>query len=109
MIPPISVSTALSSDIVLTSNATTQQSTIQPSTLNINSPTAIPGFSITNPTVLFQQYPTQSTHQIQKSQLNTAYHYHTQNIPISNRGTIITTQNATTTAQQAAASYRMPR
>lgn len=118
MMSPIPVSAAIqSSDIVLTSNISqpqSQQTQTQPTqqAMHINSPAAIPtGFTIANSSVIFQQYPTQSTHPIQKSQqINTAYHYHTQNLPINNRGSIlVTTPNTTSSAPQpAAGTYRMP-
>lgn len=103
MIPSIPVSVPISGDIVHQTNAIVQSSGI------ITTPTAaIPGFSIANPNVLFQQYPPLTTpHQIPKSQMNTSYHYHTQAVPINNRASILTT-HTTTTAQQAATSYRMP-
>lgn len=100
------------SDIVLPQNLSQQQpqqTQISQAQPNINSPTAMPGFSINNPPVLFQQYPPQSTHPIQKSQINTTYHYHTQHLPISNRGPILPTPNTTSSAPQSAVgTYRMP-
>lgn len=112
MIPPIPASAALNSDIVLASNISqsqpqqTQISQTQPTqqAMNMNPSTAIPGFSIANQQVFIQQYPPQSTHPIQKSQLNTTYHYHTQHMPISNRGSILTT---TSGQQQTPGTYRM--
>lgn len=79
---------------------------------NITTPT-MSGFSIGgNPPVLFQQYPAPPPpHHIQQgipqSQLNTTYHYHTHNIPINNRGSIITTPNTTSPGPQTT-SYRLP-
>lgn len=74
----------------------------QPTTIN-TSPAVMSGFSIA-PTLIYQQYPPQTTpHQIQKSQMP-PYQYHTQTMQ-----RVITT-HATTTVQQAAAyNNRMPR
>lgn len=108
MMTPIPVSAAIqTNDMVLTQSQQTQLTHTQPSQqpMNINSPSAIPS-------VIFQQYPAQSTHPIQKSQINTTYHYHTQHLPMTNRGSILgTTPNTTSSAPPQtvpAGTYRMP-
>lgn len=133
---PVSVA-AITSELVLSPNASVQPTQtqtqsqsqqaaqpIQATSMNMNSPAASvnaqftalqpqPGFSIAGNQqqvpVLFQQYPPQSPHPIQKSQMNTTYHYHTQHIPINNRAPILPTPNTTTSGQQpTAATYRLP-
>lgn len=118
MMTPLPVSAAIqTSDIVQSQSHQTQLSQTQPTqhsqAMNINSPSAIPaGYSIAaNPSVIFQQYPAQSTHPIQKSQINTTYHYHTQHLPMTNRGSILgTTPNTTNSGPQTVptGTYRMP-
>lgn len=76
----------------------------------------IQGFGIPGPgntSVIYQQYstPPPPPHHIQQgiqqSQLNTTYHYHTQQIPMSNRAAILTTPNTTTPAAQSN-TFRVP-
>lgn len=123
---------SLANDIIMSPNISPQQqlsqSQQQTTTMNVNLPgavtstvlitnkptsSAIPaGFSIAgNPSVLFQPYPPQPQHHIQQgmtqSQLNAAYQYHQQHLPINNRGSILTTPHTPTSAPQQT-TFRLP-
>lgn len=115
IMPQIPVSATMNSEIVLGPNVTQPQSqpTIpqpQPtpqSIQNINSPTAIQAIGIASPQVIFQQYA-QSTHPMQKSQMNQTYPYSHQHLPMNNRSSILPPNTTTTAPQPTAASYRLP-
>lgn len=119
IMPQIPVSGALSSEIVLAPNVTQQQpqQTITthtqpqptPQTIQtINSPpTAIQTIGIANPQIIFQPYA-QTTHPMQKSQMNQTYQYTQQHIPINNRGSILSPNPTTTAPQPATTTYRLP-
>lgn len=113
IIPQIPVSAPLTSDIVLAPNVTvTQQQSITqqtPQTIQtINSPpTAIQAIGIANPQVIFQPYA-QTTHPMQKSQMNQTYPYTQQHLPINNRASILSPNTTTTAPQPAATNYRLP-
>lgn len=98
MIPPIPVSVPISGDIVHAPNVVT-------------SAAAIPGFSIANQAVILQPQGYGAAPQLHKSQMTTAYQYHTQAIPMAaNR--VLTTYAPTQgqpAPQQAAATFRVPR
>lgn len=113
IMPQIPVSATLSSEIVLASNVTQQQpqQTIvthtqpqpTPQTIQtINSPPTLVG-----PQVIFQSYA-QTTHPMQKSQMNQTYPYTQQHLPINNQASILTPNPTTTAPQPAASTYRVP-
>lgn len=79
-----------------------------------NKPTGIvttpsmPGFG---PSVLLPQYAAAQHHiqqGIQQSQINTTYHYHTQQMPLNNRASILPIPNTTAPGAQPAPTYRLP-
>lgn len=113
IMPPIPTSVPLSSEIVLAPNVTqpqSQQIITQPQPTpqtiqSISSPiNAIQAIGLANPQVIFQQY-TQSTHHMQKSQMNQTYPYTQQHLPMNNRSSILQ-PNTTTSASQPP--YRLP-
>lgn len=116
IMPQIPASASLTSEIVLAPNVTTQpqsQQTITqpqptPQTIqSINSPATIQAIGIANPQVIFQQYA-QSTHPMQKSQMNQTYPFTQQHLPMNNRSAILSPNTTTSTPQPAAASFRLP-
>lgn len=114
IMPQIPASAAVSSEIVLAPNVTQSQShqtSIQhqptpPKIQSMNSPAAIQAIGIANPQVIFQQYA-QSTHPMQKSQMNQTYPYAQQHLPM-NRSSILSPNTTTSAPQPATASYRLP-
>lgn len=116
IMPQIATPTAINNEIVLAPNVTqpqqaqtppqqTPQQTIQ----SISSPPAtIQAIGIANPQQLIYQQYAQSSHPMQKSQMNQTYPYTQQHLSIGNRASILSSNTTTTTQPQppAASTYR---
>lgn len=103
IMPQIPVSAALSNEIVL---ASTQQQPQQTITQPQPTPQTIQAIGIANPQVMFQPYA-QTTHPMQKSQMNQTYPYTQQHLPI-NRASILSPNTTTAAPQPSASTYRLP-
>lgn len=109
IMPQIPVSGAISNEIILAPNASQTQSS---QTINQPQPTpqSIQTIGIASPQVIFHQQYAQSTHPMQKSQMNQTYPYTQQHLPLNNRSSILSpnTNTVTSAQQQAASTFRLP-